>query len=84
MIPIVAIGTWKYMQKQAGDFSYVWWLAPGSWIGIFIGRQVFQMVSSFELKVLFGLFLIVVAIIRFRSIKGDTASEGSNAATGKA
>ena len=61
MLPIVAMGAVKYSRQKVGSLSTVIWLAPGSVAGVFLGGQVLKRLSSPHLKLVFGIFLLLVA-----------------------
>ncbi|MEO7993732.1 MAG: sulfite exporter TauE/SafE family protein [bacterium] len=67
MLPIVFIGAKKYFSQGAGNLRTVLLLAPGSVVGVFVGGELLRRLTSPNLKLVFGVFLVVVAIWQFIS-----------------
>lgn len=84
MFPIVYTGARKYIQQKAGNLATVLWLAPGSVAGVYLGGILLKNLSSPNLKLTFGVFLILVAtwqLISGGPGKGKSSGTGNDNAT---
>jgi len=61
MLPIVFVGAQRYLQQRAGNLKTVALLAPGALLGVLAGGELLRRITSPQLQLVFGVFLIVVA-----------------------
>jgi len=61
-IPVVAIGAFNYYQNGNVDIKAALAIALFFSIGIFFGSEIAQIVSPENLKIFFGLFMVLAGI----------------------
>jgi hypothetical protein len=61
-IPVVAIGAFNYYQNGNVDIKAALAIALFFSIGIFFGSKIAQIVSPENLKIFFGLFMVLAGI----------------------
>ena len=54
--------TWQHHQQAAVRWPLVWWLVPGLALGVWLGADIAAALSGAQLKRLFGVFALLVAL----------------------
>ncbi len=62
ILPLSMISAGIYMQKQAVDWSTVFYVSIGGVVGGYIGAKILNKIPSKWLHKVFGLFMLVAAI----------------------
>lgn len=62
IIPTALMGAYGYYMRNNVDTEKAWFLAIGAIFGAYLGSFAACSISSYNLKIVFGVFLIVVAV----------------------
>ena len=62
LLPVGALGAYEYFRRGHLDLSAALWIALGLFVGAWFGAQLVQHLSPSQLRKLFAIFLLLVAV----------------------
>ena len=68
IIPTALMGAYGYYMRNNVDTEKAFYLAAGAIFGAYLGSVLACSISSYHLKIVFGIFLIVVALKIFKDV----------------